>query len=256
MLSEQRYKEVLNLLEKKDTVKSSDLCRIFGISRETVRRDLEAMEAKGMLRRIHGGAMRVEQSHNPEFFHEGESLPSQEAIARKAMEYIKDGQSIALDSGAASLALAKEIKDKFRSLTVVTNSLAMANELSDCEGITLVMTGGVYHAEEEAFVSDMATLIFSKINIDTFFLTTCGISVERGVTYRGMDEIHVQNAMLEASEQVIVIADSSKLGENSFVKMCGIEEVSVLITDSDAPMEQVEAFGNAGVNVVMANADC
>lgn len=128
----------------------------------------------------------------------------------------------------------------------------MANELADAQGITLVLTGGIYRADEEAFVSDIATLIFSKINVDIFFLTTCGISVERGITYQRMDEVLVQNKMLEASDRTIVIADSSKLGVNSLVRMCGIEAISMIITDSKASAGQVKAFENAGVRVVVS----
>ena len=124
--------------------------------------------------------------------------------------------------------------------------------LAGAEGITLVLTGGVYRADEEAFVSDMAALIFSKINVDIFFLTTCGISVERGITYQRMDEISVQNKMMEASDRTIVVADSSKIGNNSLVKMCGIEEVSMLITDSGVSAGQVKAFEQAGVRVAIA----
>ena len=98
----------------------------------------------------------------------------------------------------------------------------------------------------------MAALIFSKINVDIFFLTTCGISVERGITYQRMDEISVQNKMMEASDRTIVVADSSKIGNNSLVKMCGIEEVSMLITDSGVSAGQVKAFEQAGVRVAIA----
>ena len=157
-----------------------------------------------------------------------------------------------MDSGTTALLLAQVIRGKFHALTVVTNSLAVADELAGCEGITLVLTGGIYRADEEAFVSDIATLIFSKINVDTFFLTTCGISVERGITYQRMDEIIVQNKMMEAADQTVVIADSSKLGVNSLVKMCGIDQVSMIITDSSASVEQIRAFENAGVKVVIS----
>ena len=168
------------------------------------------------------------------------------------MKYIHEGQAIALDSGTTALLLARAVKGKFRALTVVTNSLAVANELAGCEGITLVVTGGIYRSDEEAFVSDIATLIFSKINVDIFFLTTCGISVERGITYQRMDEILVQNKMMEAAEKTVVIADSSKLGVNSLVKMCGIDQVSMIITDSGAPRAQIETFEKAGVSVVIS----
>lgn len=256
MLSEQRYEEICNLLEREGSVKTSTLCHVFNTSRETVRRDLETMEAKGMLRRIRGGAMKkadtVQEKGLPytSFYkRRDENSESKWKVAREAVKQIREGQAVALDSGSTSLYLARAIKETFQSLTVVTNSLAVANELADAEEITLVMTGGIYRQDEEAFVSDIATLIFSKINVDTFFLTTCGISVERGITYQRMDEIIVQNKMMEAAERTIVITDSSKIGMNSLVKMCGIEEVSMLITDSGASREQIQAFEEAGVRV-------
>lgn len=258
MLAEQRYQEILNLLDRDGSVKATDLCRILDISRETVRRDLETLHEQGRIRRIHGGAMRIQPQSGTDApytaFADREKAHYHEkaAIARAAAEYIRDGQAIALDSGTTSVALAEAIKNRFHSLTVVTNSLAVTKVLADDPTITLLMTGGVYRADEDAFVSDYATLIFSKINIDTFFLTVSGVSVERGVTYQRMDEILVQNAMLNASDRVIVIADSSKLGVNSLVTMCGIEKVSAIVTDSNAPAQQVEAFQNAGVSVVLS----
>ncbi len=258
MLSEQRYEEILNVLNREGSVKAADLCKLLGISRETIRRDLETMESKKMLRRIHGGAMKVDlspgqnMSYLPFQKRKSEQPQSKKDIAMEAVNYIKEGQSIALDSGTTALLLAREVKERFHSLTVVTNSLVVANELAGCEGITLVMTGGVYRSDEEAFVSDIAGMIFSKINVDIFFLTTCGISVERGITYQRMDEIFVQNKMMEAAEKTIVIADSSKLGVNSLVKMSGIDQVSMIITDSGASREQIETFEKAGVNVVIS----
>ncbi len=258
MLTEQRYEEIYQLLEREGSVRTITLCDALQTSRETIRRDLETMESKGMLRRIRGGAMKLEPSQNKNLTYTSfqnrrdEHLTHKEAVAMEALNYISEGQAIALDSGTTSLFLARAVKARFHSLTVVTNSFAVAQELAGAEGITLVLTGGVYRADEEAFVSDVATLIFSKINVDIFFLTTCGISVERGITYQRMDEISVQNKMMEAADRTIVVADSSKIGNNSLVKMCGIEAVSMIITDSGVPARQVKAFEDAGVRVVMA----
>ena len=254
MLSEQRYEEIYNLVEREGSVRTITLCDVLQTSRETIRRDLETMEAKGMLRRIRGGAMKRETPQSKDSTYTSfskrreENIPSKEAM----VNHISEGQAIALDSGTTSLFLAKAVKTKFRSLTVVTNSFAVAYELAGAEGITLVLTGGVYRADEEAFVSDVATLIFSKINVDIFFLTTCGISVERGITYQRMDEISVQNKMMEAADHTIVLADSSKVGNNSLVKMCGIEAVSMVITDSGVSDSQVKALESAGVRVVIS----
>lgn len=259
MLSELRQQEIINLLESHGSVKTSALCEKFSISRETIRRDLESLEERNLVRRIHGGAMKVEHAAYDTPFYSAFDQRMQahcqkkQLVAWEAAEYIEDGKAIALDSGTTALELARALKTKkFCSLTVVTNSFPVASELTDIEGITLVMTGGIYRPEERAFASDLATLIFSKINIDILFLTTCGVSVERGITYQRIDEVVVQNKMMEASEKTIIIADSSKIGSNSVIKMCGIEKVSMIITDSEADPEQIEHLRTAGIPVVIA----
>lgn len=258
MLLEQRQEEIVQLLMKEKSVKTSTLCGMFSTSRETIRRDLEALEGQGMLKRIHGGAMRMDASPANAVVYTSfeqrrkEHSRSKEEVALEAAEHILEGQVIALDSGTTSLELARVIKSRFHRLTVVTNSLSIANELSDGEGITLILTGGIYNPEEKACFSDMATLILSRINIDLLFLTTCGISINRGITYQRMEDLVVQNKFMEASSKTIVIADSSKLGLNSLVRMCGIEQVSMIITDSSAAKEQIAAFEDAGIPVVVS----
>lgn len=259
MLTEERYQKISELLEREGNVKARELCSVLGASRETVRRDLETMEKEGILRRIHGGAVPAESSQTgaaryTSFVNRKKAnLRSKEAIAQEALKFIKEGQCIALDSGTTSLVLAQIIKNRFKSLTVVTNSLPVVNTLAGSDGITLVVTGGIYHTDEEAFMSDMATLILPKINIDIFFITTCGVSVERGITYQRTEDVIVQRAVLDVSGRAIVIADSSKIGTNALVNMCSIEEIAVLITDADAPADQVEAFRNVGVEVVLSS---
>lgn len=248
----------MQLLEENGSVKTSTLCNVLSTSRETVRRDLESLEKRGLLKRIHGGAMAIEVPRENDIkytsFEQRKTEHSlyKEEIAIEAAKYISEGQAIALDSGTTSLELARVIKKKFRVLTVVTNSLTIANELADAPGITLILTGGIYNSEEQAFLSDMATLILSHINIDILFLTTCGISAERGLTYQRIDDLIVQSKLMEASDKAIVIADSSKLGVNSLVRMCGIEQISMVITDAHASGECIKALKQAGIEVVIS----
>lgn len=259
MLVEQRYQMILDLMRNTGTgsVQVSELKKRMDVSSETIRRDLEYMESQGLIRRTRGGAFLNEEAfrengsnrYQPFGIRGLEHTESKREIAEFAASLIGEGQSIALDSGTTAFALARAVKNRFQNLTVVTNSMAIANELADAKGITLIVTGGVYRPEESAFVSDMAGLIFSKLNIDLFFLTTCGISVERGVTYQRMDEILVQEKMMEASNETIVIADSSKLGVNSLVKMCDVEKIAMVITDSGAKEEQLAPFREAGIRV-------
>lgn len=259
MLPEQRHKLIIQLLEKEGSVKTTTLCNMLPTSRETVRRDLEYLEEQGILKRTHGGAIKPDSFYENTTVaytsfeqRESEHSSAKRDVALEAVKYISDGQAIALDSGTTALELARAIKGRFHSLTVVTNSLMIANELADADGITLVLTGGIYNSEEKAFLSDMATLILSRINIDILFLTTCGISSERGITYQRMDDLAIQSKLMAASDKIVVIADSSKLGTNSLVRMCGIEEISMLITDSQAPLELIKSIELAGTKVIVS----
>lgn len=170
-------------------------------------------------------------------------------MTQYALTLIRDGQSIALDHGTASLELARALKRQFRFLTVITNSMDIINELKDAREITLISTGGVYHPEGAAFVSDMAGLIFSKLNIDLLFLSPDGISVDRGITYQRMDEILVQEKMMKASDKLIVLADSARLGNNSLAKMCGADKAGLIITDSLAEEKQIMPFLQANIPI-------
>lgn len=257
MLSEQRQEAIMDLLIKERSVKTSTLCGLMSASRETIRRDLETLESRNMLRRIHGGAMLPDSPQDNTAVYtsfdqrkEEHSLDKEE-VAAEAVKYISEGQAIALDSGTTSLELARVIKKRFHKLSVITNSLTIANELADAEGITLILTGGIYNPEEKACLSDMATLILSRINIDILFLTTCGISADRGITYQRVEDLIVQEKFMEASNKTIVIADSSKLGINSLVRMCGIEQVSMIITDSHASADQISVLKETGTKVVI-----
>lgn len=262
MLVEQRYQKILHLMQEDGSVRVSRLKKEMDVSPETIRRDLENLEIQGLIRRTRGGAfLNTERdesliqeriSYTPFGMRGQEQSKRKEEIAECALNFIHEGQSIALDSGTTSFALARALKRRFHNLTVVTNSWAIINELADAEGITVIATGGVFNRDEKAFISEIAGMIFSKLSINTFFLTTCGISVEKGITYQRMDEILVQEKMLEASSETIVIADNSKLGINSLVKMCDIDKISMIITDSDASDEQISMFTDAGIRVEKA----
>lgn len=238
------------------TVKVSTLKKVLKVSSETIRRDLENMESRGLLKRTYGGALLIKEDNLDNSIYtsfnqrENKNIESKVEVAELATQFIEEGQLVALDSGTTSLELARAIKRKFKLLTVITNSLVIANELAGVNGITLVLTGGVYKADEAAFISDIATSFFSKLSIQTFFLTTCGISVDKGVTYQRMDEISIQEKMMEASDEIFVIADSSKLGVNSLVKMCDVNRVSMIITDSYATDEQIKPFKDKGIKII------
>ena len=255
MIPEKRYQQILRWLQEEGAVKASELAKNMNTSYETIRRDLKYLDGQGLLRRTAGGAVPVETTEKAEQYvrflsRSEQNQSSKQEVARRAMRYIREQDVIALDSGTTALCLARLLKTSFRCLTVVTNSLAIANELSPALGFTIILTGGVYRPDECSLVADSNIPVLSQINIHTFFLTTCGLSAERGVTYQRMDEVPAQRRMMECAEKTIAIADSTKLGYSSLIKMCDIDALSCIITDSQATAEQVKPFIDRGIPVV------
>lgn len=259
MLAEQRYMKIIEKLNNDGIVKTSELKNEFNTSSETIRKDLEYLEQAGHLNRVHGGAIantsnKEKQNENFVSFNirQNQNTVVKHSIAITATNFIKEGQSIALDSGTTSFEVAKVLKDKFKKLTIVTNSLMNAMELAKNPGFTVIATGGVLTADEHSFVSDFATLILDKINIDTMFLTTCGVSLENGITDQRMDEVKIHNKMMQASKQIIVLADNSKFEEVSLIKVCNLSDIDVIVTDEKINKDLLQIYRDKGYNLVIS----
>ena len=251
MLAEERRMYILEQLNLHGLLRSSDLRQALNISSETIRKDLEYLEKKGLLKRVHGGAKLTEETPEKETLinyipydhrrnlHTGNKC----SIAHRAAGFVREGQCVGLDSGTTTLEIAKVLKERFQNLTIVTNSLSTVMELSDCRGFTVICTGGVLRHDEYSFVTDLATLVLSKINIGIMFVTASGISEQSGITDLRIDEVAVHSQMAAVSSQVVVVADSSKINAASLVKVCEIEDVDFIITDRELTEEALEKSG-------------
>lgn len=262
ILAEERYAIILDKLKSNGIVKTSELKKLLNASSETIRKDLKFLDESGKLDRVHGGAIPkvnkesidkqnddyisfdIRQCQNSEMKH---------SIALAAADLIKEGQSVGLDSGTTSYELAKVLKEKFNNLTIVTNSLVNAHELVDKKSFTVIATGGVLTPDENSFVSDFATLILDKINLDIMFLTTCGVSLDNGITDQRMAEVMVHNKMMNCSKKVVVLSDSTKFNEVSLYKVCPLDEVDCIVTDSHIDDDLVDKFRKEGHNIIVSN---
>lgn len=261
MLVEQRYAKILEKLKINGIVKTADLKRELNASSETIRKDLTYLDEAGYLNRIHGGAVIRDNpqlgSNKDDFIafavRQSQNCDMKRAIAISAANLIQEGQSVALDSGTTSFELAKVLKEKFNKLTIVTNSLINAYELVDKEGFTVIATGGILTADENSFVSDFATLILDKINVDIMFLTTCGVSLENGITDQRMDEVIVHNKMRDCSKKVVVLADNTKFGAISLIRVCDLDDIDFIVTDANIDMDLAEKFKQSGHNIIIAD---
>lgn len=257
MLAQQRHEIILSLLKKDGNVHTADLVSRIGVSSETVRKDLDHLEKRGQLSRVHGGAVPVTEpeSSAPLGYialqtRSTQHIEQKATIAEHALTMIQEGQIIALDYGSTSQMLALALKKQFQNLTIVTNSIQNALILSECPGYTVILTGGILNKNEYTLV-DNITPLMEHLHIDTYFMSVSGIDPVVGCTDLGFSEVNIQNWMRRAAAKTIVLADSSKFGRSSLVKVCPVSEVNCIITDSGLSPEMQAAFSQQSVNLVV-----
>ena len=251
MYAAERHESILERARTQGRVEVVALAEALGVTVETVRRDLTALERLGVVRRVHGGALPVERLTLEPSVASRETQRSEhkQRIAERAVAEIPDGGSILLDSGTTTLAIAAALPvDK--SITVVTNAFAIAARLADVSGIELMLLGGRIRTRTGAAVGQWTTGALRDMYIDVAFLGTNGFSVERGFTTPDQAESTAKRSMVTASRRVIVVADSTKAGQVHLNRFANTEEVAMLVTDTELDDDTAEDFDAAGVEVV------
>ncbi|QTL96727.1 DeoR family transcriptional regulator [Iocasia frigidifontis] len=252
MLAEERRQEILRLLDNKDSVHVSDLSKILDVTEETIRRDLDVLDKKKLLKRIHGGAVPlVSNSKNELNFNirQNKKIKEKKQIAAKAIELIEEGDTIFLDASSTSLFLARELK-KTQNITVVTNSIRIIFELSDLNNITVISTGGILRPNSLSFVGPLANETLKKYFADKIFASCKGIAVDYGATDSNELEIEVKQNMIKQSKKVIILSDHSKVNEIGLTQFASIEEIDTLITDELVDKNSLKNFEEAGLTVL------
>ncbi len=231
---------------------------MFGISDMTARRDLNDLNRKGLVRRIHGGAVtNLGRSYEPGF--QTRSMKNElkkKAIGIKSAELIYDGDSISLDVGTTALEVARQLVEK-RNLTIVTNCLQIANLLVSSLSLEmdarLIITGGIVRPRELSMIGNIPQDVYSNYHTDKAFIGIGGISLENGLTEYNIEDSQIKKVLLRNSLEKIIVADSSKFGVTTFNSVGPIEAVDTIVTDSDAPEHLVEAIRNLGINVILTD---
>ncbi len=252
-----RRERMLGLLRERDFVRVTDLAERFDVSEVTVRGDLDALETRGQLRRVRGGAVPRSAAPVERRFEEAEIAAADEkrAIARVAAGLVSDGDTIVLDVGTTTTAIAQAlaVREDLHDVTVFTSSLTIALALESAEPwLTVVVTGGTLRPKQHSLVEPLAGLVLDSINAGKAFVGCNGIDPDRGVTNVNLPETEVKRMILAASQQRVVCADSSKLGQVSLARVCALDDVDLLITDSDADAELLETLRETGLEIMLA----
>lgn len=256
VLQEQRHKMIESFLKQQKAVKASELAVLLGVSIDTVRRDLEVLEKNGMVKRVHGGAV-LKQKHDNvlnQLFNERQvkNQEKKQEAARTAVELIEEGQAIALNGGTTTIELAKVIAEKFHRLTVITNDLRIVSILGVNKNFNIILTGGFYNPEECTLYGKQCEEVLSHFNIDIAFITVNGLSYNHGLTDFRMNEVGVVQTILARAKYKVVIADSTKFETSSYLTVCPITEVDLIVTDSSLPSPIAEDYMQRNIRILGA----
>lgn len=251
--AEERQRAVLERARNKGRVEVAELASAFGVSSETVRRDLSALEGLGVLRRTHGGAVPVERLRlEPELAERRVAMSEEKArIARAALRFVPSRGAIFLDAGTTTGALAEALPAN-GELTVVTNCLPTASALASRQTVNVVIAGGRVRARTLSAVDDMAARFLEGFVPDVAFVAANGVTVGQGLTTPDAAEAAAKRAMVRNARKVVLLVDRTKFGQEHFVRFAEVGEMDVIVTDLGFEEEAARAFEEAGVEVVRA----
>ena len=246
-----RLSRIVEQLSANGSVGVGDLATSLGVSAATVRRDLALLEEQRLLARTHGGAVAHGVLYElPLRYRSARHQEEKARIARAAVERVPDGAAVGMTGGTTTTEAARALSDR-RGLTVVTNSLSIASELAVRPTLKLVVTGGVARPESYELVGPLAEASLAGLNLDVVLIGVDGITAAAGLTTHHEVEAHTNRALISRARRVIVVADSSKVGQVAFARICELGAVHEVITDVAADAAEVAAIREAGVEITL-----
>jgi DeoR family fructose operon transcriptional repressor len=247
-----RQEKIRFLLQKHGHLTVAELAEQFSVSEMTIRRDLKQLASMGLVQREHGKAVYPQnpQVRNAVFLTRlGEAHKEKISIGRSAVSLIQEGESIILDSGTTTLAIALALTKK---CIVVTNSLPVADILGMRQDVTTVLTGGEVQRTTYSLMGPMTRESLGGFNADKLFLAATGINAEKGLSTTSMAESEVKQAMIHSAKEVILVGHSQKLGQVYYHTFAKWDKISKFITDNRADPQFIREVQQSGVEVIIA----
>lgn len=250
MFQLERRNLIIQYLEEHGRVTVEELSQKFDVTPMTIRRDLQHLEDNDIAVRTFGGAV-LKSDLDTEISYEDKSISHKEEknrIAAYAASIIKDGQIVLLDSGTTNMEIAKKLKDK-KGLTIVTPDVLLASYLIQSTDFKTLCTGGYVQNNIGACIGSRASDFLRNINVDIGFMGASSVDIERGITTPTIEKAEVKKQIIESSEKVILVTDSSKFGRTSFAKICSIDELDLVITDDNIDKKILEELKSLQINI-------
>ncbi|MGV9701606.1 DeoR/GlpR family DNA-binding transcription regulator [Streptomyces sp. NPDC003483] len=244
-----RLRQITEAVREAGRAGVAELAELTGASEMTIRRDLEVLAAQGVLERYRGGArsLLLRGDEPPFALRSQDGLEAKRRIATEAARLIADGESVVVDSGTTCLEVARALKD--RRLTVMPLSLHAVNALTDGPHLTLLVPGGRPRQGELALTGPLTQASLSALRFDTAVIGCCGLTAEDGLTAYDLDDAAVKRAAIASARRVIAVTEGSKLSRTALAHVAPASALHAVVTDQDAPEDQVDALAVKGVTV-------
>ena len=229
-----RLQEILNILSENRSCTVSSLAQRLYVSEATIRRDLNALEKQGHVRRVFGGVVLIQNDQKDVPFYGHTTLDEdKEEIARRAAELIHNGDTIMLDASSTACALIRHLK-RFKSLTVITNSALVAGGLQELDARVFI-TGGFMPHNSQGFVGNYAESMLANFSADILFFTCAALDMNGEMSDTSSDEISIRRVMMRRAKKRVLLCDKQKFGLNHCFTLGTLEDVDVLISDAEYP---------------------
>jgi len=246
----ERQQHIMAHLTRNGRVSVSELSLMFGVSEVTIRADLQTLAAADLLVRTHGGAVLATRA--PELslaLRRQQQVNAKERIGTAAAEFVANGDAIFLDASSTALALAQVLRQR-RDLTILTHSLSVAESMLNAPGVTVVMTGGTLQRETDSLMGTDGLAILRKYNLKTGLFGAHGLSFPEGLTDVSAGEAEVKRQVVALCRQVVALIDATKWGRVGPASFARPEDLNMIITDAQAPIELVEQARSLGTRVL------
>ncbi len=252
MLAKQRQDKIYDLIKKDGAVSVAALVEDFGVSIETVRKDLLFMEKAGMLKRVHGGAVKLGEMKSFEnLTHRNtENIELKRELSKKAMKFVNENDFIAVDAGSTAITFAEELKANFRKLTVVTHCKDVFDILCNHEDFNVILCAGYYIKEENSFYGEFAINTLKQLHVKKAFIFNSAISLKYGLFDFQKDLLDIQKEYINCADEIFVLADSSKFEKTGLLKLCDMAEDYTYITDSNLSSQLKNMYSQNGFKVI------
>lgn len=251
MFAKERQDIIYESIIKNGAVETAELVKSFGVSIETVRRDLLYMENQNLLKRVHGGAVKIGDMRTfPSLETRNNSNTKEKsALAKRAMDFISDGDFIAVDCGSTANFFAEVLKESKKSLTVLTHSVDIFDILKDSQGIEVILTGGQYMKKENSFYGTLTLDMLSQIHVQKSFIFPSAISLKNGICDFQPDLYAIQKKLIDIADEIFVLADSSKFEERALLKIDDMRPEYKFITDGELPDALLKLYFENNITV-------